>query len=130
MVRILTDFSEQVEAAMVEIRKSADRIEESSRRLVGAAEFRDIRLSDISLPDSFPDAPGPTGGKDATPVSKKSLHPVATAGTPVVPIDLDSPDHGRDVPIVGAEGERNRSLNEVFEQMDAGVKSPTIGSQV
>ncbi len=86
MVRILNDFAEQVEAAMQEARKAADRMEESTRMLSGATCSHGIRLSDISLPDSFSEVTAGEG-KDTTPKSKK----MTQAGTPGTAIDLDSP---------------------------------------
>jgi hypothetical protein len=127
MVRILNDFAEQVEAAMKEARKAADRMEESTRILSGATCSRSIRLSDISLPDSFPEV---TAGeeKDTTLKSKRTTQ----VGIPGTAIDLDSPPaftEGNPVPRP-QEVERSRNLNEVFEQMDLEVDSVPIGTQI
>jgi hypothetical protein len=130
VIRILTDFSEELELTMTMTREAASRMEVCSHKLVGAVDFREIRLSDLSLPDSFPGAPAPEGGKDATPESKRSKVRTASAATPVDRVDLVSPEGGSGAATVNTEGERNRSLNPTFERMEPGVKSPTIGSQV
>ena len=70
MVWILSDFAEQVEGTMVEARKAADRIEERSQKLIGATCSKGIHLSDISLPDEFPNDPIQKEGR--TPESRKS----------------------------------------------------------
>jgi hypothetical protein len=56
MIRILSDFTEQVEAVMREARTAADLMEESSRLVLGATCSRGIQLSDLLLPNSFLDA--------------------------------------------------------------------------
>lgn len=129
MVRILNDFAKQVEAAMTEARKAADRMEESSRKLTGATCSKGINLSDISLPDLFPDTIVPKGGKDRTPKSKKQGKQASMAETPSSRIDLDSTP-GSDNRVLGAAGERSRNLNDVFEEMDPGTKSPSVGSRL
>ena len=132
IVRILTDFAEQVEAAMREARKAADRMEESSRKLTGATCSKGIDLSDLSLPDSFPGAPVPRVGKDQTPESKASERKTTPTKRRGVAIDLESsPEPNKDTVVPDpVAGERNRNLNEVFEQLEPGTKSPTIGSRV
>jgi hypothetical protein len=127
MVRILNDFAEQVEAAMKEAWKASDRMEESTRILSGAICSRGIRLSDISLPDSFSEVTAGEG-KDTTPKSKRTTQ----AGTLGTAINLDSPPastEGNPVPRP-QEIERSRNLNEVFEQMDPGADSTAIGSRI
>ena len=131
MVQILTDFAEQVETAMTDARKAADRIEESSRSLTGIAFTKGIQLSDLSLPDSFPDVAVPGVGKDRTPESRKSRRRATLVETPGSRIDLDStPGSEPDVVVPGSEGERNRNLNEIFEQMEPEDRSPTVGSRI
>ena len=59
MVRILGDFVEQVEASLVGAREAAKRMEESSSRLTGMLNpGKDIRLSDLSLPEFSLAVPG------------------------------------------------------------------------
>jgi hypothetical protein len=127
IVRILGDFADQVETTMKEARKAADRMEESTRMLSGATCSRGTRLSEISLPDSFPDVVLGEG-KDVTPKSKRSQATVTTG----VAIDLDSParsPEGNPVPRP-VEVERSRNLNDVFDQMDPEADSATIGSRI
>ncbi len=71
-------------------------------------------------------------GKDATPKSKRSKARANQAGTSRTAIDLDPTSgstKGDQVPNP-QERERNRTLNEIFQQMDLGADSATIGSQM
>lgn len=114
---------------MVEARKAADRMEESSRKLVEVP----IRLSDMSFPDVF--EPGSRGGVDKTPQSSRAevrqqvgdpgKSPINLESSPPAPMEEDT------VPVVD-DAERNRSLNEVFQEMDRPSEkgTPTIGSRV
>ncbi len=126
MIRILADFSGQVEAAAAEMRTAADRIEESSRKLVSIGSLKELHLSDLSLPDIYPGPSNPGARKDITPDSKKSRSNAAPAA--VERIDLESPEEGQAAPVPGAEGERNRNLSDIFEQMEPATKDPTFGS--
>jgi len=131
IVRILSDFAKQVEAAMMDTRRTTDRIEESSRKLVGATCSKGIHLLDISLSDSFPDSSNLGAGKDRTPESKKSGRRTVPVNTPSDRIVWDStPGSSQEAPIPGSEGDRNWNLNNIFEQMESGVKSPTVGSRM
>ena len=53
VVRILSDFAEQVETIMVGTREAANRMEESSQKLTGMMNSKEVRLSDLSLPEFF-----------------------------------------------------------------------------
>lgn len=64
MVGILTDFTEQVKKIMEGDREAANRMEEISQRLTGSLGTRDIHLSDLSIPESFPDGTEPKEGRD------------------------------------------------------------------
>jgi hypothetical protein len=100
ILRILSDFAERIEGVLKEIRVTAGRIDECSNRLARSPNPKSFRLSDLSLPDVFPDVPATGDPKFATPESKKS------------------------------EGEPSRSLTEVFETMEPGRKSPSVGPTV
>jgi hypothetical protein len=116
IVRILGDFAEQVEALMVVAREAADRMEGSSQRLTGSVFSRDIRLSDLSLPEISLQGGGKKPGNN-TPQSKKSQHRPGGAER----IDLESSPEGTNT----AEGERNRNLSDVFEQMGVETAGPS-----
>ncbi len=112
---------------MQEAWKAADWMEESTQILSGATYSRGIRLSEISLPDSFPELTAGEG-KDTTPKSKRTTQ----AGTLGTAIDLDSPPastKGNPVPRP-QEVKRSQNLNDVFEQMDPGADSVTSGSRI
>jgi hypothetical protein len=105
-------------------------MEESTSILMRAIYSRGIRLSNISLPDSFLDAAAGEG-KDATPKSKRSEAKANPADTPRTAIDFDStPRSTEGDPVPNPEeGEQNRNLNEIFEQMEPRADSATIGSR-
>ena len=124
VVHILTDFEEQMEKLLSKARESADRIVESSQKLTEVP----VRLSEISLPDLFPEDVAQEPGKDKTPQSSRAKKETPSTGHQ--PIDLDSPETEEEHPVLPTDGERNRNLNEVFEQLERPDESPTIGSRV
>ncbi len=71
-------------------------------------------------------------GKDATPKSRRSERKAIPTNTPRTTIDLDStPESAKGNPVPNPqEGEQNRNLNDIFEQMEPGIESATIGSRV
>lgn len=115
MVRILSDFAEQVEGLMKEARESANRIEESCRKLT----LTGTNLSDMSLPDSILEM---LNKEERTPKSKNS-EKMRTPETPGATIDFTSPGSGKEEPAPNTQ-DRSRNLNEVFEQTAPGNRSP------
>jgi len=115
MVRILNDFSEQIEAMLATARLTADRVEDSSRKLGEAG----VTLSEISFPDSFMAKLNEVG---ATPKSKNSEKVAPPTDTPETnrPIELDSPQPIQQKNPLSdpPTQERNRNLSDVFENMD------------
>ena len=85
IIRILTDFSEQIEKLLVDTREAANQIEESSRKLSEAP----LRLSDISLPDLY--VTPSHEGKDKTPQSSRVAEASGSGQLRPHTIDLDSP---------------------------------------
>jgi len=100
------------------MRESANQIEEFSRRLTGSIFSKDIRLSDLSLPDLFPSDTDVNLGKDQTPQSKKSRRRLAPKNT----IDLDSSPSSDDPRHV--DGDRNRNLTDIFKGMGLDQAGP------
>ncbi len=49
MVNILLDFAAQVHEKMLEARQAAERMQESSQKLTGAAFAKDVNLFDLSI---------------------------------------------------------------------------------
>ena len=119
MVRILTDFAEQVESTLVEARKAADRIEVSSRKLTEVTASREFHLSDLSFPDLSAGPSAPKDGKDRTPESKKAAR--KPTQTPASAIDLDSPPgSAREIPNpASASGERSRNLGNLIQKLES-----------
>jgi hypothetical protein len=72
VLRILSDYAERIEETMKEGRAAAERIVICSRRLDRVAGSREIHLSDVSLPDEFPDVPMTGEFVFSTPESKKT----------------------------------------------------------
>lgn len=119
MVRILTDYSEQLDEAVGKMRKAADRIERSGQSLRAASASKETRLSDLSLPESFPDVELPRTEPEQTPESKKSASQANQSAAPSSPIVIESsPGSCHEVPNPVSEGDRNRNLNDIFEQME------------
>ena len=129
LIRILTEFSDQVEKLLAEARKAADRMEESSKLLVEVP----VRLSELSIPDLSLEAKN-NKGKDKTPQSSRAGATSKLQSPNPATIILDSSSQERvqmeeDEPQV-LDGERNRNLAEVFEGMEVPDESPTSGSRV
>ena len=113
IVRILGDFAEQVEVLMVGLRDSANRIDECSQKLAGVTISREFRMSDLSIPEFSMGTLNLNLGKDKTPQSKKSKANPTQAQQSMIDLD-SSPSLENPVPI---DGERNRNLSEIFNQM-------------
>ena len=124
IVRILMDYAERVETAVKEARISADRIDESSRKLMGAKE---VPLSELSLREEFPDVTTAEEGKDKTPKSKMIAQASKPANTPTIDLESTPDSDQADLVPKPMDGERNRNLTEIFEGMEAEPKSPTLG---
>jgi len=99
IVRILADYSYQIEELLKTVRGLASRIEDLSGQST-VSPSKGFRLSDLSLPDEFPDIPLTGDPKFATPESRR------------------------------AEGERARDLASAFDNIASGSKSPSIGPRV
>ena len=118
VIRILTDFAEQVEKTLELARTVAERMDDSSKRLTELP----IRMSNLSFPSIDLGNLRELGNK--TPQSKKSLRESAVHMANIPPINLDSPM--QDAEPVGAEGERNRNLSEVFEELEEKHPEPSL----
>jgi len=103
IIWILTNFSEQVEATMMEARRAADRMEESSRMLTRATCTLN-QLSDLSLPDLLLDATRMKGLEDKTPKSRNLERRTTSIGTPSLAIDLTlTPGSGEGDPVPNSQ---------------------------
>ena len=102
-------------------------MELSSQKLIGTMFSKDIHLSDLSLPDLFPDGAGPSRGKDKTPQSKKTEQSATPSGT-ARRIILDS-SPGSEEPDPRA-GKRNRSLEEVMADLEPEPKDVPLEVEV
>jgi hypothetical protein len=78
LVKIFSDGKASIGAIVNECREAAERITESTRKLLRGRDPREIRLSDVSLPDEFPDVALTGEFAFSTPDSKKKTGGVQT----------------------------------------------------
>ncbi len=101
-------------------------MEESNRKLTGAAFAKDVNLFDLSIPEMFFVEPTEKVPKDYTLQSKKVGRNLAGFKTPASAIDLESSPGSGDGPIIPPTSERERNLREIFHQMQEKEKEPEV----
>lgn len=125
IVRILEDYTKQVEDAMSGARKATDRMVICSQKFTGASCSKAFGISDLSLPDFYPEGTIPLEGKAVTPQLKKSVGNQREGKPSNAPIEIESSPSELPRP---SNLERNRNLEEVFNQLGSEMEAPTPDS--